>query len=182
MQREVSYSEAGKLWKRPERIVLAVSVNPNGPADIIALGWKMTTSHKPPMVAISVAPPRYSHDLIHAGGEFVLSVPGEDMAEAVMFCGTTSGRDTDKFKEAGLTALPATQVKPPLIGEALVNFECVVRGELTTGDHTIFAGEIVATHIAEDASRRNLISIGDLGGHEHLLSRGAYRFGVVRRD
>lgn len=182
MQREASLSEAAKHWRRPERIVLAVSVNPGGPPDIIALGWKMTTSGSPPMVAISVAPQRYSHDLIRDGGEFVLATPAEDMAEATMLCGTRSGRDTDKFREAGLTAVPASVVKPPLIGEALVNLECVVRGELSTGDHTIFAGEVVATHVAESAGRRNLISIGDESGYEHILSRGGYRFGVIRNE
>ena len=182
MQKEVSYSEANKLWTRPQRIVLAVCVDAEEKPNIIALGWKMTTSGAPPMVAISIAPPRYSHDLIHDSGEFVLSYPAEDMAEATMLCGTTSGRNTDKFKDANLTPLPAKIVKPPLIGEALVNLECVVRGELTTGDHTIFAGEIVASHISENTDRRGLVSIGHESGYEHLLSRGGYRFGAVRND
>lgn len=182
MQKQVPHSEANKAWARPSRIVLAVSADEDGAADIIALGWKMTTSGQPPMVAVSIAPPRHSHGIIQRTGEFVLSVPGEHLAEATMFCGTTSGRDTDKFKETGLTPLPAVKVKPPLIGEALVNLECLVRGELTTGDHTIFAGEIVASHVAENLDRRLLISIGQESGYEHLLSRGMYRFGAVRND
>ena len=182
MQRIVRHSEANKWWTRPSRVVLAVSADEEGRADIIALGWKMTTSGQPPMVAISIAPERHSHGIIQRTGEFVLSSPAEDMAKATMFCGTTSGRDTDKFKETGLTAMPASKVKPPLIGEALVNLECVVRGELTTGDHTIFAGEIVASHVSENPSRRLLLSIGHESGYKHLLSQGMYRFGVIRND
>ena len=181
MQREVTYAEAGKRWNRPERVVLAVSAGGGGPADIIALGWKMRTSGQPPMVAISVGLTRHSHKLIDETGEFVLSAPGEDMAEATLFCGTRSGRDTDKFREAGLTALPAKIVKPPLIGEALVNLECVVRGKLLTGDHTIFAGEVVACHASEEEGPI-IVSRGDESGYRPILDGGHYRFGVIRDD
>lgn len=182
MQKSVSVSEANKIWQRPQRIVLAVCIDAQNKPNAIALGWKMTTSHQPPMVAISIAPQRYSHDVIHETGEFVLSIPGEDMAEAVMFCGTRSGRNIDKFQEAGLTALPAKEVKAPLVGEALANLECKVRGELKTGDHTIFAGEIVAGHVAENLDRRLLLCTGPETGYDHILSQGAYRFGAVRND
>ena len=181
MQREVSYAEANKRWTRPQRVVLAVSQAADGPADIIALGWKMHTSGTPPMVAISVGLTRYSHRLIDETGEFVLSAPGEDMAEATLLVGTTSGRDTDKFKQAGLTPLPAKVVKPPLIAEALVNLECVVRGKLLTGDHTIFAGEVVASHVSEREGQI-IVSRGDESGYRPLLEGKGYRFGVIRND
>jgi len=181
MQREVSYAEACKLWCRPERVVLAVSLGAEGPADIIALGWKMRTSGAPPMVAISVGLTRHSHKLIQEAGEFVLAAPGEDMAAAVLFCGTRSGRDTDKFAEAKLTPVKARLVKPPLIAEALVNLECVVRGSLLTGDHTIFAGEIVASHVT-DKPGPMLVSRGDETGYKRVLEGKGYRFGVVRND
>jgi flavin reductase (DIM6/NTAB) family NADH-FMN oxidoreductase RutF len=181
MQREVTIAEANKRWTRPQRIVLAVSQGAEGPADIIALGWKMTTSFEPPMVAISVGLTRHSHKLIDEGGEFVLSVPGEDMAKAVLFVGTTSGRTVAKFRETGLTPLPATKVRPPLIGEALVNLECIVRGRLLTGDHTIFVGEVVAAHVSEKAGQV-LISRGDEAGYRRILDGKGYRFGVIRTD
>jgi flavin reductase (DIM6/NTAB) family NADH-FMN oxidoreductase RutF len=179
MQKKASYAEANARWTRPCRAVLAVSIGPEGPADIIALGWKMHTSIRPPMVAISVGLTRHSHKLIEETGEFVLSVPGEDMAAAVLFCGTHSGRDTDKFKEAGLTPMPAKVVKPPLIGEALVNLECVVRGKLLTGDHTIFAGEVVACHVSEKEGPVLVLHAGESGIRSVLDGKG-YRFGVVR--
>ncbi|HIE52999.1 MAG TPA: hypothetical protein EYP85_14710 [Armatimonadetes bacterium] len=55
----------------------------------------------------------------------------------------------DKFKEAGLTPVPASQVKPPLIAECPVNLECVVRQTLRLGAHHLFLGEVVATHLDE---------------------------------
>ncbi|MBM4081813.1 MAG: hypothetical protein FJ278_19060, partial [Planctomycetes bacterium] len=78
------------------------------------------------------------------------------------------------------TPLPASLVKPPLIKECIVNLECKLVGQLDTGDHTIFAGEIVAAWASDD-DRRNLISVGDLEGYELLGAEKGYRLGAVRR-
>lgn len=146
---EVPVEEA---WKRkyPERTVLVVSIGKEGKPNIITVGWNMPTSGKPPLVAISIGKTRYSHKLISQTGEFVVAFPSIDMEDAVIFCGTVSGRDVDKFKETGLTPIPAKYVKPPLIAEATVNMECRVVATLETGDHTIFVGEILATYISKE--------------------------------
>lgn len=70
-----------------------------------------------------------------------------------MYCGTHSGREVDKFKETGLTPLPSKYVAPPLIKEGVVNMECKVMGELRTGDHTIFAGEILTAYISKEYTK-----------------------------
>jgi len=71
-------------------------------------------------------------------------------------------------------------VKPPLIKECVVNLECKLVGQLDTGDHTIFVGQIVASWASED-EKRNLLSIGEEAGYEFLGGGKGYRFGVVRR-
>ena len=151
--------------KYPEQIVYAVTWDAaNKRADIIVLGWAMPTSHKPPMWAISVGHTRYSHKLLKETGEFVLAFPSSEMVEATKTCGTRSGRDTDKVKETGLKTLPAKKVKPPLIAGCPACFECKVKGTIETGDHTIFAGEVVAAHVEEDDSIDRLYNwAGDFG-------------------
>ena len=119
----------------------------------------MPTSGQPPMCAISIGLTRYTHELLERVPEFVLALPGEDMEQACVYCGTYSGRDVDKFKETGLTPLPATKVRPPLIAECLANLECRVVGKIRTGDHTIFAGEIVAAHHSDKPGHR-LFNLG----------------------
>ncbi|MCD6465981.1 flavin reductase family protein [Candidatus Bathyarchaeota archaeon] len=159
MLREVPVEEA---WKRkyPERTVLAVSISKDGKPNIITLGWNMPTSIKPPMVAISVGLTRYSHKLISESGEFVLAFPSEGMEDALLFCGTHSGRDVDKFRATGLTPVKAKYVKPPLIAEATVNMECRVVGSIRTGDHTIFVGEILAAYVS-DEDKPVLFNVGN---------------------
>jgi flavin reductase (DIM6/NTAB) family NADH-FMN oxidoreductase RutF len=152
--RNISLSDAGLLF--PTVATLATCVNEEGKANIVALGWAMKTSHDPPMVAISVKPSRYSHNLIQGSGEFVLVIPTMDLVETFHFCGRNSGKDTDKFMETEFTPIPASRVRPPLIKECVENLECkVVVSKTITGDHTIFVGEIVAAHVDEDAFNEN---------------------------
>lgn len=156
--REVSVGEAlGR--KCPESVVMATSVDKNGKGNAMPLGWSMITSGRPPMLAISVGHKRHTHKLIEECGEFVLAFPAADQEEPMLFCGTHSGRDVDKFKESGFKALPAKKVKPPLIAGCVANFECKVVGKLSTGDHTIFVGEVVTAHI-EDEAKVRLYNLG----------------------
>ena len=151
--RPVSIGEAFKR-KYPEQIALAVSVDAAGRPDVITLGWVMPTSNVPPMVAISVGHTRYSHELIAKSGEFVLVFPSAAQAEACLICGTKSGRDTDKIAAAALRTAPAKVIRTPLIEGAVANFECRVTGRLVTGDHTIFAAEVLAAHVDDAAGER----------------------------
>lgn len=117
--------------------------------NIIAVGWAGTLVSEPPILAIGIRPSRYSYPLIQATGEFVANVPTQEMLPEVDYCGTVSGRKADKFKELGLTPVPASKVSVPLIGECPISAECQVVGHLRIGTHGIFLGEIVALHIDE---------------------------------
>ncbi len=177
--KEATCNETVPIFGRPERVVLAVSFDAeNNRSNIIALGWKMSTSFQPPMHAISVGKTRYSHQLLKETGEFVLAFPGEELAEQVLFCGTSSGSNVDKFKKAGLTQVKAKSVKPSLIGECVVNLECKVAGSLDTGDHTIFVGEVLNSWLSE--KKKLLISTGDEEGYKVLLEGKGHRLGVVK--
>ena len=74
--------------------------------NIITIAWAGTVCSNPPMVSISVRPERYSYDIIKETGEFVINLTTKDLTFATDYCGVKSGRDVDKFKEMGLTALP----------------------------------------------------------------------------
>ncbi len=134
----------------PSPVALVTCVDRNGKPNVLTVGWFMKTSSMPPMVAVSIAPSRYSHHLIEQTGEFVLAVPTKEIIEKVHKCGRVSGREIDKFERFGLTPIPATRVKPPLIKECVANLECIVAGKLKTGDHTIFVGEIVEAHVNDE--------------------------------
>ncbi len=141
----VSLSGACRLV-HPMHTVLVSCVGKDGKPNIITLAWAMPTSINPPLVAVSIAPRRYSHALIEETGEFVVNIPTMDILDATFYCGTVSGRDRDKFKGAGLTPMLARRVKPPIIKECVAHLECKLYGKYPTGDHTIFVGEVVEAY------------------------------------
>lgn len=123
--------------------ILVSCVGKNRMPNVLPLAWAMPTSHKPTLVAISISPNRYSHGLIEETGEFVINIPTVDIVKETLACGRISGRNHDKFAETGLTPMPATKVKAPIIKECIAHLECKVKSRFETGDHTIFVGEIV---------------------------------------
>jgi flavin reductase (DIM6/NTAB) family NADH-FMN oxidoreductase RutF len=129
---------------------LITSVADDGRANIITLGEVHNLSiAKPVIVGIAIARPRHSHGLIRRSGEFVVNLPTTSMLRQVDRCGTTSGRDVDKFEAFGLTALPATRVRPPLIAECPLNLERKLLDVQEWGDHDLFVGEVLVEHADE---------------------------------
>ena len=56
------------------------------------------------VVYIFIRDSRYTKEFIDKGDTFSMAFLGEEYREALRFCGAHSGRDTDKFEQAGLTA------------------------------------------------------------------------------
>ena len=142
---DVSPFSAYKLL-HPMHTVLVSCVGEDEKPNIITLAWAMPTSINPPLVAISIAPKRHSHKLIGQTREFVVNIPTMKILKETLFCGRRSGRNYDKFKEAGLTPSPARKVKPPIIKECVAHLECKLHSQFSTGDHTVFVGEIVEAY------------------------------------
>ncbi|MHC4983581.1 MAG: flavin reductase family protein [Planctomycetota bacterium] len=146
MQKRTSYEKAIS-YKYPEQIVIGIAKEAAGKCNPITLGWTMITSHQPPMMAVSIGLTRYSHEVFRRADEFVIAMPSGHQADEAMFFGTRSGRDCDKFAEAGTNLQAAAKVDCVLMADAVANFELRKVGEMTTGDHVIFAGEVICSHV-----------------------------------
>ena len=151
----------------PKLTVLVSCSDASGRANIITLAWSMPVSMNPPLIAVSIAPRRYSHRLIEETGEFIVNVPSIEILKETSYCGSISGRDVDKFKMTGLTPAPARKVRAPIIEECIAHLECKVYKKVQAGDHTIFIGEIVAAYANEGVFKR-VFDIGKVRLIYHL--------------
>jgi flavin reductase (DIM6/NTAB) family NADH-FMN oxidoreductase RutF len=142
MKIEVPLSKALRLIN-PGPVVLVTSEYEET-VNIMAAAWTTPISHDPPLVGVSISPRRFTHELIEQSGEFALNVPGLNLARQVKLCGTRSGRNVDKFREAHLTPVEAKVVSGPLIEECLAHLECTLVEHYSLGDHTLFIGRVVA--------------------------------------
>ena len=131
----------------PSSVVLATCIDKKENTNIITLGMFMYISQNPPLVCIGVSPKRYSHKLIMEQKEFAINVPTTKIIDQMHKCGTTTGRDMNKFKEHGLTPIRAQKIKSMLIDECYGHMECKVWNHFECGDHTLIVGEVIAASV-----------------------------------
>lgn len=142
---KISFKPGNMLYPLPA--VMVSVADREGRTNIITVAWAGTICTNPPMVSISVRPSRYSHHMILETGGFVINLTTRALVRATDYCGVRSGRDVDKWKEAGLTPMRSDVVDAPCIAECPVNIECrVVRTE-QLGSHDMFIAEVAAVHV-----------------------------------
>lgn len=129
-------------------------------------------------------------DNVREIGEFTINIVTEEVAEAMNATSATHPADIDEFEAAGLTAIPSTSIRPPMVGECKANIECVVTQILDIGHpangNALVIGEAVEFHVAEsllDGTRvdqRELRAIGRHVGNGY--SRSTELFELIRPD
>jgi len=129
----------------------------------MTIGWaSIGFCWRKPVFMVAVRDSRHTFGLIEAAADYTVSVPTGDMKEAIMYCGTKSGRDGDKLAACGLTTLAGQQVTSPVIDAPAIHFECRIifkcamdplhlAAELAPlypekDYHTLYFGEIAACY------------------------------------
>lgn len=174
MKIQISLEKANRLINHGPTVL--VSCQSGGKPNVMTAAWQTPVSKRPPLVAVSIAPQRYTHQLIEESREFVINIPPQHLLPETHGCGTISGRDTDKFEQYGLTPVPATMVKAPLIQECIAHLECTVYTFFTVGDHTLFVGEILSASVDENLFEE-FLQIDNSGAKTiHHLGSNRYTF------
>jgi len=135
------------------RTYLIVSGSIDDEVNIMAADWVTVVSAKPLLLAVAIAPSRYTYKLVERYGELVVSVPSVNMLRDVWIAGSEHG--PEKLSRMSLTMRKASKVKAPIIEEALANLECRVVDKRSYGDHDLFVGEVVAYNYKQEAFRNN---------------------------
>ncbi len=112
--------------------------------------WVSQVSLKPLLVMVSIAPARFSHQLIKDSGVMAVNVLTGDQVELAKRFGYKSGRKVDKF--AGLDYRSAV-TGAPILPQAYAYLDARVVDSFTAGDHTLFIGEVVDAQILNPEAR-----------------------------
>ncbi|WP_113154413.1 flavin reductase family protein [Nitratireductor sp. OM-1] len=167
----------------PRPIAWVTSLSPQGVVNAAPYSFFNVMGHRPPTVAIGVMadPDRGFKDTarnILGGGEFVVNLVPEHLAEAMNITSMDAPEDISELECAGLTALPGQQVASPHIAEAPVSFECVSHSVLVTGAHqALVVGRVVEIRVADDFvldAERGHIDTPALGLIARMHGRGWY--------
>lgn len=125
---------------------------------------------------------------VRAVGEFTINVVSEEVVEAMNASAASFPAEVDEFEACGLTAVPSTSIRPPMVGECKANIECVVTQIVDIGhpDHgnALVIGEAVEIHVAEsllDGTRVDQAELKAIGRHVgNTYSRATDLFDITR--
>ncbi|MFP4488959.1 MAG: flavin reductase family protein [Bacteroidales bacterium] len=119
-------------------------------SNIVTIAWVSLLTSQPPTLGISVGQKGFSGEEIKKNKNFTVNIASLGIMTEADFCGITSGKDTDKFSETGLTKMPSKIVRSPIIKECPLNLECELVESDIVGQTNHFIGRIVETHIDTD--------------------------------
>ena len=167
--KEISYLEAIQLTTdRLQHGGVFLNIGGETP-NTMTIGWgSVGCVWSRPVFMVLVRPQRHSYEMLKSAGEFTVSVPTRNpLKDALIFAGTKSGRDFNKFNGHGITAAPAQAVSAPIVKECGLHFECrtlltqdmtadrmdpsIINFTYKAGDfHTMFFGEILRCYTTDE--------------------------------
>ena len=120
----------------------------------------------PPLVMVSLEKNTRTHHLVSLTGTFGVTILAADQQHiSDRFAGRVGDED-ERFDGVQTWAL---ETGSPLIEGGIAFFDCVVRERVPAGTHTVFIGEVLAAHTAEDANERAPLMYFNRGYH-HIES------------
>ncbi len=159
----------------PMPVTLVVTLRPDGGYNIMTASWIMPVSRNPPLVAVAVAPRRFTYECLRRHPEFTICVLPPEMQDIAWYCGTTSGKVENKVAkleaEGKIRLVRLSRVETPGIDGALALIGCKLWRDYEGGDHRIIVGEIV-----ECLARRGFFRDGWTKGTKILYYYGGSRF------
>lgn len=110
----------------------------------MSAAWVSRSSEQPFLAMASVWKENFSNELIKKSRIYAINYLKEGQQNVAVHFGKQSGRDVDKFVH-----LPyfTDKTGAPILQDCLAYLDCKVIGELDSGDHTIFLGEVLSGKI-----------------------------------
>lgn len=122
----------------PQGVFVVTSRNENQINGMTA-AWVSQVSFKPTLLCVSIAPQRFTYELIKKSRYFCINVLSKDQIELAKHFGFKTGRQINKFENV---AYKFAAQGSPVLEDAIAYFECRVVGEYEAGDHIIVVGEV----------------------------------------
>lgn len=134
---KISLPQASTLTS-PNPVTLVCTQKPDGSTNLATVSWWTYLSYNPNMIAYAMAKTSYSGEMVRNNKKVILTIPGAAIADEVMGCGMSTGRDTDKIAKLGIEMqeVPNSEIKIPL--HSRVAIKCSLKEFIETGDHYLY--------------------------------------------
>ena len=133
--------------------LILVSVSSGNRSTITPIAWHMPVSGTPKLVAIALAAKHFSLELIETTRCFCINLPDHTLLDRVLYCGSHSGRNVNKFVETELTAARCNTIDCLRVEDCSAHIECMVSDIIPAGDHKMVIGEVTAAYCLKEIWR-----------------------------
>ncbi len=122
-----AFDYAGHICKAMKTGIL-LTTKAGETVNTMTIGWgKIGIEWNKPVFIAYVRETRYTKQLLEENGEFTVNIPYGAFDNKILgYCGTKSGRDTDKIRDLGLTLVESDVVSVPGIRQLPLTLECKV--------------------------------------------------------
>ena len=134
---KITLPKASQLTS-PNPVTLVCTHKPDGTTNLATVSWWTYLSFNPGMIAYAMAKTSYSGEMVRGNKKVILTIPGEAIAEQVVGCGMSTGRDTDKIAKLGveMQEVPGSDIQIPL--HSRVAIQCSLKEFHEVGDHYLY--------------------------------------------
>ena len=141
-----------RLFANVGQLAMITSVDGEGRVNAATFATCVRVVHEPVHIAFTTSTYKHTYKNIQATGQFVVNLAAFDrtLLEKACVLGLPFEPGVNELEKAGLTALPATRVKPPRIQECHRHFECEVVWMKEWVDRVMIVGNVLAASVDAD--------------------------------
>lgn len=128
MKKQVNaFDYAGEICKALSKGVL-LTTKSDDVVNTMTIGWgHIGIEWGKPIFVAYVRETRYTKQMLERNGEFTVNIPYGPVDNKILgYCGSKSGRDTDKISDCNLTLVESDVISVPGIKELPLTLECKV--------------------------------------------------------
>ncbi len=139
--KKINLAQASQFTS-PNPVTVVCTEKPDGSTNLATVSWWTYLSYNPNMIAYAMAKTSYSGEMVRSNRKVILTIPGVEIADAVLGCGTTTGRNTDKTAEFGieLTGVEGSSVQIPV--HSCLAIVCSLKEYHEVGDHYLYICDV----------------------------------------
>lgn len=121
------FDYAGDICRAMKKGIL-LTTKCDGMVNTMTIGWgKIGIEWGKPIFIAYVRESRYTRQMLDGNGEFTVNTPDGSVDSKILgYCGSKSGRDTDKIADLGLNLEEPVSISVPGIRELPLTLECKV--------------------------------------------------------
>jgi len=173
----------------PRPIAWVTSQSQEGVVNLAPFSFFNAVGSKPPYIVISIGEnddgrPKDTARNILESREFVVNLVTEDLFEAMNISAADFPPECSELEATHLQTAASVHVKPPRVAQSQVSLECKLFNALPLGANTLFIGEVVMFHVADQiiGPRLRINNFAPIGrmGSPSVYCRTTDRFDIAR--